>query len=456
MGAYLSTQQCRAHHNVTLSCNATNSAGVQNGGIELGEFQANPDVAGIGVIYAFFSIACLALITSGIYLILQLTGYMEYTGLRQPKETVDDEDANNDKGKGRPFYRTSWAEIFEATILSCSDQQVFTSGAYALTLGYAQGCKISAYHYNIVANMMLITCATHLMSVTVVSQYWKHKLVAILRTLLTSGLYMVTGILLSNQGADKWPSFIPKEKSDNLTALVIPAMCFQSGKMAAVSSAVHDTVGKGANIRHVIVDSTPNNHIQGWNFFVLMILWYGGAVIADLVRLWYRRGLRGAWHKWGCRIFWFYQFVGAVFSSIAIVMSYIYIRDLRSWMNGSGWIHKEDDQNPENDATSFGQLVPLLLILFTVFTLLQLIGDKFSDYAKGFRQDLKPDPEKQRSDSPISKSSIQSLYEKKEDTTTAQDTSVPPTPPLKPKVSRYQSGLPELPSTDAKKDVLQI
>jgi hypothetical protein len=278
---------------------------------------------------------------------------------------------------------TTWADMFELIILSCSDQQIFTSGAYALTLRYAQGCIISAYHYNIVANAMLITCATHLMSVTVVSKYWKHKLVAVFRILLVTGLYIVTALLLSNQNAGlalQWPTALPKS-NETETLLVLPAACFQADK-SALDSTLYDTFGRGGT--HLAIDaigqSSPNNHIVGWNFFILMILWYGAAMIAEFFRLWYRNRAqtnKSRWGKWISRVFWFYQFVGTVFCLVAIVMSYIYIQSLRSWMDRSPWLKKDQDgTNPENDATTFGQLVPLLLILLTVFTMLQIVGGK--------------------------------------------------------------------------------
>jgi hypothetical protein len=266
---------------------------------------------------------------------------------------------------------------------------VFVSGAYALTLRYAQGCTISAYHYNIVANMMLITCATHLMSVTVVSQYWKHKLLAVFRILLVTGLYIVTCLLLSNQNAElelQWPTAVPGRNETN-TLPVLPAACFE-GNGSAVDKTLRDTFGRGAKhiSENVIVQSTPSNHIVGWNFFILMVLWYGAALIAELFRLWYHRpsyaqghprARCGAFGKWVGRAFWFYQFAGTTFCMVAIVMSYKYIQDLRSWMDKSPWLKKQlDGTNLENDATSFGQLVPLLLILLTVFALLQLIGGR--------------------------------------------------------------------------------
>jgi hypothetical protein len=74
-----------------------------------------------------------------------------------------------------PPKKRTLTDILEALLQSCSDQQIFTGAAYALTLRYWRGCSISAYHYNIVANLMLLTCATHLMSVTIVCGSCMHQ-----------------------------------------------------------------------------------------------------------------------------------------------------------------------------------------------------------------------------------------------------------------------------------------
>src|SRR4051812_2297546 len=87
----------------------------------------------------------------------------------------------------------------ETLVLSCSDQQIFTGGAYALTLRYWKGCTVTAYHYDVVAQMMLLTCSTHLMSITVVQNYWRFPFLSVLRIAATICVFLVTGLILANQ-----------------------------------------------------------------------------------------------------------------------------------------------------------------------------------------------------------------------------------------------------------------
>ncbi|KAF7513525.1 hypothetical protein GJ744_008819 [Endocarpon pusillum] len=436
MGAYVSKGQCERFHSVSLNCSLLNATTPYNytvvGGIHHREFEPNPDVAGIGILFAFFSVAALALLISLIYLLLQTTKFMHFTGVDTWVQHEVHQLQETSEAQERHSYRTTWADIFEGLILSCSDQQVFTSGAYALTLRYAQGCKISAYHYNIVANMMLITCATHLISITVVSQYWKHKMVAAFRIALITGLYIVTALLLSNQNASEelvWPTETPRQNETD-TLLVLPAACFQSEK-GNTGKTFGDTFSDADHLGNMAIrKSTPSkSRIVGWNFFILMILWYGAVIIAEVWRFWLSWYLRRKVHnrfpkltawirttdKWIKRFFWVYQFAGTSFCIVAITKTFLYIWSLRSWMNNSPWLRKEQDEtNPENDATSFGQLVPLLLTLLTVFTALQLIGDKLGDF---WNRVKKSDTEAAQNYGPDQQTTFQGRPGKQDDTT---------------------------------------
>jgi hypothetical protein len=86
----------------------------------------------------------------------------------------------------------------------------------------------------------------------------------------------------------------------------------------------------------------------------------------------YRKQLR----YWALRV---WQFLGIIVCIGAVGESYTYIERLKLWMNGSGWIGRDSitGTNPERDGTSFGQLVPMLLTLLTLFTIVQSIEGMF-------------------------------------------------------------------------------
>ncbi|KAG4026892.1 hypothetical protein MFRU_035g00440 [Monilinia fructicola] len=365
MGAYVSKDLCQTHHNISFTCNITSDEFVA--GTTQGKFEGNADIAGVGVLAAFFAISSIALITSACYLYTQTTqGQLTGAGGLLKRGSV----------VGRPVKTITLFSIMENIILSCSDQQIFTSGAYAITLRWAQCCRISAYHYNIVGNMMLMGCATHLLSMIIVSDYWKGRSIALLRTSLIIILYIFTGVILANQNTKSgpntvlWPSGVPNRNETNST-MILPAACFLSGDFSFADT-LNSTFASEKSLETAVFDSTPGNHVVGWNLYILMLLFYIISFLADIARAGCNRYKpvdtqhRSRW--FGPRM---------ILCASALLNSFNYIRNLRNWMDASGWIQPDiGGKNPENDPTTFGQMVPILMTLMTLFTLIQDLSEK--------------------------------------------------------------------------------
>ncbi|KAI1324420.1 hypothetical protein F5Y16DRAFT_424041 [Xylariaceae sp. FL0255] len=388
MGAYVSISQCAAHYNVTLDCDITDASGqsfdfngtwpvnVSIGGITKGEFQSNPDIAGIGILGVFVGVTSFALLLSILDVGWQA---MKTLGWKRKKENVN---------------HKSFSDIVEDIVLTCSDQQVFVGAAYALTLRYWTGCTVSAYHYNIVANMLLLTCVTHLMSVTIVRNYWKFPWLSLIRIASIGGVFIVTGLLFTNQNATahRFPTDLPlANETDSL--MFLGAACFEDSSSTAVATFQDSTKSPDAFFVNTIENSTPDNKIHGWNWYVLTLLYYGAAIIVESIRFIRRSARRKGWRgrlgqkarrcctsrlirlpvEW---MFLIYLLGGIVISAIVVFKSSTYIFDLRSWVANSGWIQVQNGLNPEDDWTSFGQAVPILTSGLILFTFLQIISDK--------------------------------------------------------------------------------
>jgi len=84
--------------------------------------------------------------TTSLALILSIISVLWMIG----KRTWGNPDENKHRKKHKRQCHVSLSELCEALVLSCSDTQIFTGGAYALTLRYFKGCSITAYHYDIV------------------------------------------------------------------------------------------------------------------------------------------------------------------------------------------------------------------------------------------------------------------------------------------------------------------
>lgn len=331
--------------------------------------------------------------------------------------------------------------MFESIVLACSDTQIFTGAAYAITLRYFMGCTVSAYHYNIIANMMLLTCATHLMAITVVRDYWKYPWLAVLRVVLKLGVFLVTGILLSNQNAEglldprtekriPFPSRVPL-LSEPDSYYFLAAACFQSS-----STKIGGVFGDSfEDLDNSVTHSTPGNHIEGWNKYLVIVLWFTASFTAEL-GMFIRRGHNnGAAHRKRL-INWFWRSLVGLTRAIAlccrgnrrptneevqtteedssapragekkvvhrlkitghyilsvyalggigicawtVTLSGNYMMRLRKWVHRSDWMKNDEyGNNVENDATSFGQLVPICTCGLVVFAFLQEWSSKYS------------------------------------------------------------------------------
>lgn len=67
---------------------------------------------------------------------------------------------------------------------------------------------------------------------------------------------------------------------------------------------------------------------------------------------------------------------GIGISATSTIEAGSYIFALRSWVYKSGWIEFENKMNPEQDATDFGQLVPIFMSALILFSFLQIISGR--------------------------------------------------------------------------------
>ena len=114
--------------------------------------------------------------------------------------------------------------VFEAALISCSDTQILTGLAFG-TCTYFQQCNISAYHYDIVEDLLLMTCATHMVTFSAVRNNFQP--VTIIRAACVTTIYGITLSLLIYQaiyGAFPVPNLTSKIKQAD--RLMWSAACF--------------------------------------------------------------------------------------------------------------------------------------------------------------------------------------------------------------------------------------
>lgn len=258
--------------------------------------------------------------------------------------------------------------------------------------------------------MLLLTCATHLLSMSIVRNYWRNLWQSSLRVILISGIILVTGLVLTNQDADtaiKFPTIIPGPGANETTKglLFLPAACFQAD--AHMWKTMHETWSSPMQFQNSILNDSPGNHIRGWGYYLAMLIWYLLALIVTYVRRFYHIFRKyGAWaaigrafipiccsswtpeeesdtndkhHKFFKWLHTIYMLCGVALGSATAVTSANFIMGLRGWAQNSGWLQTDPTKlqvSPEDDATSFGQQVPILLTFLTVFTAAQTVNGK--------------------------------------------------------------------------------
>lgn len=76
-------------------------------------------------------------------------------------------------------------------------------------------------------------------------------------------------------------------------------------------------------------------------------------------------------------LYWSFRLFVVGGTTTVAFLSYYHIQRLRAWMSNSGLIAKPTGKNPEDDFWTFGQFVPLVLVLITPMVLIQAFSGTF-------------------------------------------------------------------------------
>ncbi|KAF2108695.1 hypothetical protein BDV96DRAFT_670714 [Lophiotrema nucula] len=122
--------------------------------------EANPDIAGIGVIVSFFSTTCLAVFLATVILFLDRLS------------TLVDRARSVRRFNLRHLERKSfWISGLSKILLGLNDSQLFTGTAVQI-VAIIQHCTISVYHFRIVTELAFLSTVTHLITLLVLEGYF--------------------------------------------------------------------------------------------------------------------------------------------------------------------------------------------------------------------------------------------------------------------------------------------
>ncbi|KAF2793079.1 hypothetical protein K505DRAFT_362330 [Melanomma pulvis-pyrius CBS 109.77] len=132
--------------------------------------QANPDIAGIGVILGFLSTACLAFLIAFTIIFLDrydaiATFFLRVFTKRRTPYTHNDVQT--------PYWRhpSFWSLVLRKNLLALSDTQLLTGIAIQFT-AMLQHCSLSIYHFQIIIELAFLTTVTHLLTVVSLRNYF--------------------------------------------------------------------------------------------------------------------------------------------------------------------------------------------------------------------------------------------------------------------------------------------
>jgi len=269
------------------------------------------------------------------------------------------------------FRQSTYRKLLEPLALSLSDQQLATGLALCIsTLFTREACTITAYHYDIICGLVVISMTTHLVSTLSVRGYTQQNpaLISIFRValMLVQGIFGV--LLLWKRRDSKFPTDAPASingRPNYNTSLILPVACFQGGN----GTFLHE------------LDSTlshSNSEVIALGFIVAFY------VLMIFLHHWQKRldpsskpseGQKPQWesgltHK--LRIMVACMRFGLVIGAIVILSwTSTHLISLRDWMGNSGWLGEDNDENK----WTFAQILPVIMMSSTILALVDAVPD---------------------------------------------------------------------------------
>lgn len=127
--------------------------------------------------------------------------------------------------------------LLDAYIIVLSDTQALTSIALLVTANFFVGCTISAYHYDLVCSLVLMSSASYIVALAVMHkyfdfekhQYWQYTR-SVMRIPMVATAFILSFILFLHRPT-VFPSLKPysdviNQNRTSSTVLVLPAACF--------------------------------------------------------------------------------------------------------------------------------------------------------------------------------------------------------------------------------------
>ena len=232
-----------------------------------------------------------------------------------------------------------------------------------IAVQFKLGCSISAYHYDIVCNLILMSLVTHLASLVVIRRYFSNWLLGPVRVIFILIVFSRAGVMFAERDNTRFPTGVPNaSSSSNTTAppLLAAAACFTSEN-------INDTSQFGAELDVLKGHDRVTGLVEYAVLFIIAVFGLIMATTQSVMTALSRGHAYLSARRW-VFVFRLILLIGAWAIAIA---AYLKFNSLRHWLAASPW--PEDDAEVEWD---FGQLVPCFLLFLTPLAILEALGGK--------------------------------------------------------------------------------
>lgn len=249
-------------------------------------------------------------------------------------------------------------------LIANADTQLFIALAYGINFVVSSKCTLSAYHYEVGLNMVLLALASTNLSTLMLRDYWaRAKIAATLRTLVIIVIYIFLGRMIAYQfmrestPEEVWLAKLANSNPDS--SILLPASCFLDpdlDPLRGLTDAQMDRVGGNPG------SDTVTPEVIMYAFLALCFVLAHAAHVMRALRG-HRDPKRGRPAFVGLVVILYWTFCLGI-SAFVYAWCYGNVWVLRMWVHQSGWM--EDDAEAERDVRGIGQLVPVVAMCFAV------------------------------------------------------------------------------------------